>query len=117
MNTRVVLPPRPAVRGRRRERQVEVLAEQHQLLHHHHRRLEGDDIVLHAVDDQERILELLAVVEQRGLLEDFRVRVGRRDRCWSPDVKCATLMAGAPDTPARNMPGFSNSAKSTIMPP
>src|SRR5712692_6305729 len=67
---------RPGVDGGRRDHEIELLSEQHQLFGERHGILEEDDVVLHAVHDHQMVLEVLAEADRRYLPEHLRVRVG-----------------------------------------
>ncbi len=72
---RIVLISGPAVSGARGEGKIEVLAQEHELFRQHHRGLEGNDAVLHPVNDEQMILQRFAVVNGRDATVDLRVRM------------------------------------------
>lgn len=72
---RVVRLTRPAMHRGWRKGEIKILSLPHQFLGQRYRGLEGYDVVLHAVDDQEMILKVTRVL-RRAALECVRAAVG-----------------------------------------
>ncbi len=101
----------------RGEGKIEVLAQEHELFRQHYRRLEGNDAVLHPVNDQQTVLQRFAVVNGRDAMVDIRVRMRQSHEGNIVRPKEPGVYGWSTSDTGLERPGFRKSAITVNVPP